>query len=131
MKLTVIGAGNVGATTAHIAAVRGVAREIVLLDIVEGIPQGKALDIYESLPILGQDCRVIGTNDYADTANSDIVVITAGVPRKPGMSRDERRHCEILRRTSLRVLALGALHRCLQPARHDDLPDAEGHGAAA
>jgi malate dehydrogenase len=89
MKLTVIGAGNVGATTAHIAAVRGVAREIVLLDIVEGIPQGKALDIYESLPILGQDCRVIGTNDYADTANSDIVVITAGVPRKPGMSRDD------------------------------------------
>jgi malate dehydrogenase len=89
MKLTVIGAGNVGATTAHIAALTGVAREIVLLDIVEGIPQGKALDIYESLPILGRDCRVVGTNSYPDTAGSDIVVITAGVPRKPGMSRDD------------------------------------------
>ncbi|GBD07595.1 Malate dehydrogenase [bacterium HR21] len=89
MKLTIIGAGNVGATTAHLAALQGVAREIVLLDIVEGIPQGKALDIYESLPIVGRDCRVIGTNSYQDTANSDIVVITAGVPRKPGMSRDD------------------------------------------
>ncbi len=89
MKLTIIGAGNVGATTAHIAALTGVARQIVLVDIVEGIPQGKALDIYESLPIMGRDCRVIGTNAYAETANSDIVVITAGVPRKPGMSRDD------------------------------------------
>lgn len=89
MKLTVIGAGNVGATTAHLAAIQGIAREIVLLDIAEGIPQGKALDIAESLPILGQDCRVVGTNSYQDTADSDIVVITAGVPRKPGMSRDD------------------------------------------
>ncbi len=89
MKLTVIGAGNVGATTAHLAAIFGVAREIVLVDILEGIPQGKALDIYESLPIVGQDCWVRGTNSYAETANSDIVVITAGVPRKPGMSRDD------------------------------------------
>ncbi|MCS6966197.1 MAG: malate dehydrogenase [Candidatus Kapabacteria bacterium] len=89
MKLTIIGAGHVGATTAHIAALSGVAREIVLLDILEGIPQGKALDIYESLPIVERDCHVLGTNDYSDTAASDLVVITAGVPRKPGMSRDD------------------------------------------
>ncbi len=89
MKLTIIGAGNVGATTAHLAALFGVAREIVLLDVVDGIPQGKALDIYESLPIIGRDCRVIGTTSYTETAGSDIVVITAGVPRKPGMSRDD------------------------------------------
>lgn len=89
MKLTIVGAGNVGATTAHVAALVGLAREIVLLDVVDGIPQGKALDIYESLPIIGRDCRVIGTTSYAETAYSDIVVITAGVPRKPGMSRDD------------------------------------------
>lgn len=87
-KLTVVGSGATGAATAHIAALKGLG-DIVLLDVAEGIPQGKALDIWESGPIEGFDSRVVGTNDYADTAGSDIVVITAGMPRKPGMSRDD------------------------------------------
>jgi len=89
MKVTVIGAGNVGATTAHILANKELANEIVLVDIVEGIPQGKALDMYEATPVERTDTRVIGTNNYDDTKNSDIVIITAGLPRKPGMSRDD------------------------------------------
>ncbi len=89
MKVTVIGAGNVGATTAHILANKELANEIVLVDIVEGIPQGKALDMYEATPVERTDTRVIGTNNYEDTKNSDIIIITAGLPRKPGMSRDD------------------------------------------
>jgi malate dehydrogenase len=89
MKITVIGAGNVGATTAFRLAEKQLARELVLLDVVEGIPQGKALDMYESGPIGLFDTKVTGSNDYADSANSDIVVITAGLPRKPGMSRED------------------------------------------
>lgn len=88
MKISVIGAGFVGSTTAHLLALKNLG-DIVLVDIVEGMPQGKALDIYESSPIEGFNCSIIGTNNYEDTANSDIVVITAGVPRKPGMSRDD------------------------------------------
>ncbi|HTV83205.1 MAG TPA: malate dehydrogenase [Acidobacteriaceae bacterium] len=87
-KVTIVGAGNVGATTAHWIAARELA-DVVLIDVIEGIPQGKGLDLLEAMPIAKTDCRVIGTNDYADTANSDIVVITAGIPRKPGMSRDD------------------------------------------
>lgn len=87
-KITVVGAGNVGATTAHWAASKELG-DIILIDIIEGVPQGKALDLYESAPVEGYDCRVIGTNDYADTKNSDIVVVTAGIARKPGMSRDD------------------------------------------
>lgn len=87
-KITVIGAGNVGATCAHWAASRELG-DIVLVDIVEGMPQGKALDLYESAPIEGFDCRITGTNSYEPTAGSDIVIITSGVPRKPGMSRDQ------------------------------------------
>ncbi len=87
-KITIVGAGNVGATAAHWAAARELG-DIVLIDIVEGVPQGKALDLYEASPIEGFDCRVTGTNDYADTADSDIVIITAGIARKPGMSRDD------------------------------------------
>lgn len=87
-KVSIVGAGHVGATTAHWIAAKELA-DIVLIDVVEGIPQGKALDLSESLPVAQQDVRVTGTNDYADTANSDIVVITAGLPRKPGMSRDD------------------------------------------
>jgi malate dehydrogenase len=87
-KITVIGSGATGATTAHIAALKGFG-DIVLVDVMEGVPQGKALDIWESGPIEGFDARVVGTNDYADTANSDLIVITAGMPRKPGMSRDD------------------------------------------
>ncbi len=89
MKITVIGAGNVGATTACKLAEKDFANELVLLDIVEGIPQGKALDLWESAPIEGFDTRCSGTNSYEETAASDIVVVTAGLPRKPGMSRDD------------------------------------------
>ena len=88
-KITVVGAGNVGATTAQGIARRELARQVVMLDVVEGIPQGKGLDQWESAPIEGFDTRVIGTNDYADTAGSDVVVVTAGIARKPGMSRED------------------------------------------
>ena len=87
-KVTVVGAGNVGATAAHWIAAKELAN-VVLIDIVEGVPQGKALDLLQAMPIEKRDAHVIGTNDYKDTANSDIVVITAGIPRKPGMSRDD------------------------------------------
>ena len=87
-KVTIVGAGNVGATAAHWIASKELA-DVVLIDVVEGIPQGKGLDLLEAMPIEKRDCDIIGTNDYADTANSDIVVITAGIPRKPGMSRDD------------------------------------------
>src|SRR6266566_2842658 len=87
-KVTVVGAGNVGATAGQRIVDKELA-DVVLIDIVEGIPQGKALDLAESGPIEGYDCKLTGTNNYADTANSDIVVITAGIPRKPGMSRDD------------------------------------------
>ena len=87
-KITIAGAGNVGATTAHWAAARELG-DITLIDIVEGVPQGKALDLYEAAPLEGFDCRVAGTNDYEDTRGSDVAVITAGVARKPGMSRDD------------------------------------------
>lgn len=89
MKITVVGAGNVGATTTQRLAERELAKEIVLVDIVEGIPQGKALDMYESAPVLGFDTKIIGTNGYEETAGSSIAVITAGLARKPGMSRDD------------------------------------------
>jgi malate dehydrogenase len=87
-KVTVIGAGNVGATTAQRIVDKQLA-DVVLVDIVPGVPQGKALDLAESAPVEGYDSTVTGTNEYKDTANSDIVVITAGIPRKPGMSRDD------------------------------------------
>jgi malate dehydrogenase len=89
MKVTVVGAGNVGATVADTLAQKDIVKEIILIDIVEGLPQGKALDIQQAAPIHLFDTRVTGTNDYADTAGSDICVITAGLPRKPGMSRDD------------------------------------------
>ena len=87
-KVTVIGAGNVGANCALRIADKELA-DVVLLDIAEGIPQGKGLDIAQSGPVQGYDVSIVGTNDYADTANSDIVVITAGIARRPGMSRDD------------------------------------------
>ncbi|MBL7925773.1 MAG: malate dehydrogenase [Bacteroidia bacterium] len=90
MKITVVGAGNVGATVANVCAHKELANEIVLLDIKEGIAEGKALDIWQTAPINLYDSRVKGvTNDYAATAGSDVVVITSGLPRKPGMSRDD------------------------------------------
>jgi malate dehydrogenase len=87
-KVTIVGAGNVGATAGEHIVEKELA-DVVLIDIIEGVPQGKALDLAESGPIEGYDSRLIGTNNYKDTANSDIVVITAGIPRKPGMSRDD------------------------------------------
>jgi malate dehydrogenase len=87
-KITVVGAGFVGATAAHWAAAKELG-DVCLIDIVEGMPQGKALDLMEASPVEGFDAHIIGTNDYADTADSDIVIITAGLPRKPGMSRDD------------------------------------------
>ena len=87
-KVTIVGAGNVGATAAHWIAAKELA-DVVLLDVAEGIPQGKALDLLQAMPIEKRDVSIVGTNDYADTAGSDIVVITAGIPRKPGMSRDD------------------------------------------
>ena len=88
-KITVVGAGNVGATAAQRIAEKELARTVVMVDVAEGVPQGKGLDQWESAPIEGFDSRVIGTNGYDETAGSDIVVITAGIARKPGMSRDD------------------------------------------
>jgi malate dehydrogenase len=90
-KVSIVGAGNVGATAAHWIASKELA-DVVLIDVVEGVPQGKALDLLEAMPIEKRDVHVLGSNDYAATANSDIVVITAGTPRKPGMSRDDLLH---------------------------------------
>jgi len=87
-KITVVGAGNVGATAAHWIAAKELA-DVVLIDIAEGMPQGKSLDLMEAMPVALLDSKIKGTNDYADTANSDVVIITAGIPRKPGMSRDD------------------------------------------
>ena len=87
-KVTIVGSGNVGATAAHWIAAKELA-DVVLIDIIDGVPQGKGLDLLEAMPIEKRDSRILGTTDYADTANSDIAVITAGIPRKPGMSRDD------------------------------------------
>ena len=108
-KITVVGAGNVGATTAQRLAEKSLARTVVMVDVAEGIPQGKGLDQWESAPIEGFDTRIIGTNGYDESAGSDIVVITAGIARKPGMSRDDllntnagivKSVCEQVKRTS-------------------------------
>ncbi len=88
-KITVVGAGNVGATAAQRVAEKELARTVVMVDVVEGVPQGKGLDQWQSAPIEGFDSRVIGSNSYDESAGSDIVIITAGIARKPGMSRDD------------------------------------------
>ena len=88
-KITVVGAGNVGATAAQRVAEKELARTVVMVDVAEGIPQGKGLDQWQSAPIEGYDSRIIGTNGYDETKDSDIVIITAGIARKPGMSRDD------------------------------------------
>jgi malate dehydrogenase len=87
-KITIVGAGFVGSTTAHWIAAKELG-DIVLVDIIEGVPQGKGLDLLEASPIEGFDLHIVGTNDYAETANSDVIVITSGAPRKPGMSRED------------------------------------------
>jgi malate dehydrogenase len=108
-KITVVGAGNVGATTAQRLAEKELAQLVVMVDVVDGVPQGKALDQWETAPIEGFDTRVIGTNGYDETAQSEIVIITAGIARKPGMSRDDllntnagivKQVCEQVKRTS-------------------------------
>ncbi|RMH50710.1 MAG: malate dehydrogenase [Zetaproteobacteria bacterium] len=97
-KLTVVGSGNVGATAAFLAAHKELG-DVVLLDVVDGVPQGKALDMDEAAPILGYDVRITGTQEYAETAGSDLVIITAGVARRPGMSRED------LLSTNVRIVA--------------------------
>ena len=87
-KITIIGAGFVGSTAAHWIAAKELG-DIVLIDIIEGVPQGKGLDLLEASPIEGFDINVVGTNDYADTAGSDVIVVTSGAPRKPGMTRED------------------------------------------
>ncbi len=105
-KVTVIGSGNVGATAARSIADKELA-DVVVLDILEGVPQGKGLDILEACPVEGSDARVLGTNDYADTAGSDVVVITAGLARKPGMSRDDllKKNYDITKAVTEQVMA--------------------------
>jgi malate dehydrogenase len=100
-KVSIIGAGMTGSTTAHWLAEREIA-DLVLVDIVEGMPQGKALDLQEAMPVIGKDVNLVGANDYDATAGSDIVVITAGLPRKPGMSRDDllTSNAEIVRKAT-------------------------------
>lgn len=100
-KVSIIGAGMTGSTTAHWLAEREIA-DVVLVDIVEGMPQGKALDLQEAMPVIGKDVAIVGANDYSATKDSDIIVITAGLPRKPGMSRDDllMANAEIVRKAT-------------------------------
>src|SRR5437763_768575 len=104
-KITVGGAGNVGATSAQRLAEKELARRVVLVDVIEGVPQGKGLDQWESAPIEGFDTRVIGANDYAPAAGSELVVVTAGIARKPGMSRDDlvRTNADIVKQVSQQI----------------------------
>ena len=105
-KITVVGAGNVGATTAQRLAEKELARTVVLVDVIDGVPQGKALDQWQSAPIEGFDTRVVGAaNDYGPTAGSELVVVTAGIARKPGMSRDDlvRTNADIVKQVSQQI----------------------------
>ena len=134
-KVTVIGAGNVGATTAQRIAEAGLA-DVVLVDIVEGLPQGKGLDLAEAAPVVGHDARVTGTNDYADTAGSDIVVVTSGLARQPGMSRDDllAKNAGIVRAVveqAAQALARRDPDRRHEPARRDVPRRAHGVGVPA
>src|SRR5689334_23604194 len=104
-KITVVGAGNVGATAAQRLAEKSLARTIVLVDVIEGVPQGKALDQWESAPIEGFDTRVVGANDYQAARGSELVVVTAGIARKPGMTRDDlvRTNADIVKQASQQI----------------------------
>ncbi|HEU5262687.1 MAG TPA: malate dehydrogenase [Gemmatimonadales bacterium] len=104
-KITVVGAGNVGATASQRLAEKQLARTVVLVDVIEGVPQGKALDQWQSGPIEGFDTRVVGSNDYAPAVGSEIVVVTAGIARKPGMSRDDlvRTNADIVKQVSQQI----------------------------
>lgn len=105
-KISIIGAGMTGATTAHWLAERELA-DLVLVDVVEGMPQGKALDLFEAMPIIGKDVEIVGANDYGATKGSDVIIITAGLPRKPGMSRDDllSANAEIVGKAAVETLA--------------------------
>lgn len=105
-KVTIVGAGHTGATTAHWLAEREIA-DLVLIDILEGMPQGKALDMTEAMPVIGSDVRVTGSNGYEASAGSDVIVVTAGLPRKPGMSRDD-----LLEKNS--AIVRDVIERCLE-----------------
>src|SRR2546429_760518 len=104
-KITVVGAGNVGATAAQRLAEKELARRVMLVDVIEGVPQGKGLDQWESAPIEGFDTRAVGANDWGPAAGSDLVVVTAGIARKPGMSRDDlvRTNADIVKQVSLEI----------------------------
>src|ERR687888_566808 len=104
-KITVVGAGNVGATAAQRVAEKELARTVVMVDVIEGVPQGKGLDQWQSGPIEGFDTRVVGANDYGPAAGSDLVVVTAGIARKPGMSRDDlvRTNADIVKQVSQQI----------------------------
>src|SRR2546426_6564715 len=104
-KITVVGAGNVGATAAQRLAEKSLARTVVMVDVIDGIPQGKGLDQWESAPIEGFDTRVVGSNDYGPAQGSDLFVVTAGIARKPGMSRDDlvRTNADIVKQVSEQI----------------------------
>src|SRR6266576_5244391 len=104
-KITVVGAGNVGATTAQRLAEKELARTVVLVDVIEGVPQGKGLDQLESAPVEGFDTRVVGANDYGPAKGSDLFVVTAGIARKPGMSRDDlvRTNADIVKQVAQQI----------------------------
>ena len=123
-KVSIVGAGNVGATAAHWIAAKELA-DVVLIDVVEGMPQGKALDLLQAMPIEKRDVSITGTNDYAATANSDIVIITAGIPRKPGMSRDDLLHTNFKIMSDVVAEGGGAVAR-VDP--HHRLQSARRHG---
>jgi malate dehydrogenase len=109
LKITVIGAGNVGATTAHRLS-EGHLGDVVLVDVLEGVPQGKALDLYQAAPVVHHDCLLVGANDYGATAGSDVIVMTAGLARKPGMSRDD------LQDANTKIVA-GCISRAVRKSR--------------
>jgi malate dehydrogenase len=111
-KVSIIGAGNVGSTAAHWLMAKELA-DVVMIDVVEGVPQGKALDLLQALPIERSDVHITGSNDYADTANSDIVIITAGLARKPGMSRDDLLHTNIKIMTDVVKNVVGYSPECI------------------
>jgi len=106
MKVTIVGAGNVGAVTAQRVLSYQLASEVVIVDVVDGIAQGKALDIYESAPLVRSDCRIIGTSGYGETAGSDVVVVTAGIARRPGMTRDDLlvKNADIVQEVTRRIV---------------------------
>ena len=127
MKVTIVGAGNVGATCADSIAYQGMASEVVLLDIKEGFAEGKALDMMQTATTLGFNTKIVGTtSDYKKTANSDVVVITSGVPRKPGMTREEliginAGIVKSVARSSVNAFTKDSNSGCVEPYGYDDL----------